>query len=86
MVDQQRLRTWARVALKALGTEFPYAAHHVSRDPYDCDVVPRRLHPAFHGSFDWHSSVHMQWSLVRMLTIDRAALDQAGLTGPICDL
>lgn len=86
MVDQQLIKAWARVALKSLGTEFPYAAHHVSRDVYDTDVSPRRLHPSFHGCFDWHSSVHMQWSLVRMLTVDRIALDQGRLTGAICDL
>jgi hypothetical protein len=28
----------------------------------------------------------MQWSLVRMLTVDRLTLDQAQLTGVICDL
>ncbi len=86
MVDQQLIKSWVRVALKSLGTEFPYAAHHVSRDVYDTDVSPRRLHPSFHGCFDWHSSVHMQWSLVRMLTVDRLALDQAQLTGLVCDL
>lgn len=83
---EERIRSWARVALKSLTTEYPYAAHHVSRDTYDNDVTPRQLHPAFHGSYDWHSSVHMQWSLVRMLTVDRPALDHARLTGPICDL
>jgi hypothetical protein len=34
----------------------------------DGDVVaPRDLHPAFHGSFDWHSCVHMHWLLARIL-------------------
>src|SRR6516164_347478 len=28
---------------------------------------PRALHPAFYGSFDWHSSVHGHWMLVRLL-------------------
>ena len=28
---------------------------------------PRQLHPAFYGCFDWHSSVHGHWSLVRLL-------------------
>lgn len=86
MVDQQRIRSWVRVAARSLGTEYPYASHHVSRDTYDNDVTPRTLHPAFHGSFDWHSSVHLQWSLVRLLTIHRPALDAEQLTGPVCDL
>ena len=37
---------------------------------------PRDLHPAFYGCFDWHSSVHAHWSLVRLLKkfpkLDRA--------------
>jgi hypothetical protein len=28
---------------------------------------PRELHPAFHGCFDWHSSVHGHWTLVTIL-------------------
>jgi len=28
---------------------------------------PHELHPAFYGCFDWHSSVHGHWSLVRLL-------------------
>ena len=34
----------------------------------EADVAsPRALHPAFHGSFDWHSCVHMHWLLARLL-------------------
>ncbi len=28
---------------------------------------PHKLHPAFYGCFDWHSSVHGHWSLVCLL-------------------
>ncbi len=28
---------------------------------------PTQLHPAFHGCFDWHSSVHGHWMLVNLL-------------------
>src|SRR2546430_9291561 len=28
---------------------------------------PRALHPAFYGCYDWHSSVHGQWMLARLL-------------------
>jgi hypothetical protein len=27
------------------------------------------VHPAFYGSFDWHSSVHGHWLLVRLLRL-----------------
>lgn len=29
--------------------------------------APKELHPAFYGCFDWHSSVHADWSLVSLL-------------------
>ena len=52
-------------------------------------LPPRELHPAFYGSFDWHSCVEMHWVLVRLLRLlpgiaaaseMRAALDE-NLTG-----
>jgi hypothetical protein len=66
---------WAAIACEVLETPYPYGAAHASLGPDDVDVTPERLHPAFHGSYDWHSSAHMQWSLVRLLTL---APDQAG--------
>lgn len=66
---------WADIACKVLETPYPYGASHASHDASDVDVTPDRLHPSFHGSYDWHSSAHMQWSLVRLLTL---APDQAG--------
>ena len=30
---------------------------------------PRALHPAFYGSYDWHSSVHGHWMLARLLRL-----------------
>src|SRR5438128_1112542 len=29
----------------------------------------RALHPAFYGSYDWHSAVHMHWALMRILRL-----------------
>lgn len=51
-----------------IGTAYPWAPGHVVTGPDDTDVTPRRLHPAFHGALDWHSCVHMQWSLVTLVT------------------
>src|SRR4051794_31045271 len=67
---------WADVALQVLRTPYPYATAHLSTGPDDVEVTPDRLHPAFHGSLDWHSSVHMQWSLVRLLTLAPDALGE----------
>ncbi|GAA1434546.1 DUF2891 domain-containing protein [Microlunatus lacustris] len=60
---------WARTVLQVLTTPYPYAAHHVTEAADRTDADPLRLHPAFWGSFDWHSSVHMHWSAVRLLTL-----------------
>jgi hypothetical protein len=30
---------------------------------------PEMLHPAFYGCFDWHSSVHGHWMLIRLLKL-----------------
>ncbi len=59
--------TWAATVLQVLRTAYPYAAQHVSTGPADVGAAPEVLHPAFHGSFDWHSSAHMQWSAVQLL-------------------
>ncbi|WP_070743807.1 DUF2891 family protein [Corynebacterium sp. HMSC074C01] len=53
---------WAEAIVVALEREFPAAMHHTSTNADECTVRPRELHPSFYGCFDWHSSVHMQYS------------------------
>jgi len=74
---------WASLALRVLRTRFPYAAAHQSKAADDVDVTPERLHPAFSGCLDWHSSVHMTWSLVRLLTLAPAELEAAGIADDV---
>lgn len=66
----------AALPLKCLQQEYPYKLGQVLNDSTDLHT-PQELHPAFYGCFDWHSSVHGHWLLVRILkqypTIDRAA-------------
>ncbi|CAN0490482.1 unnamed protein product, partial [Phaeothamnion confervicola] len=45
---------------------YPRKLDHLLSEPHD-DLTPRRVHPAFYGSYDWHSAVHMHWLLVRLL-------------------
>lgn len=59
-----------------IGTAYPWAPGHVVLGPQDTDVVPHLLHPSFQGSLDWHSCVHMQWSLVTLLSRYAAALGE----------
>jgi hypothetical protein len=59
---------FAALALKGIAKEYPNKLDHVIRDAADVKV-PRELHPAFYGCFDWHSSVHGHWMLMRLLKI-----------------
>lgn len=56
----------ARLPLEALPREYPNKLEHVMNGPHEV-LSPRVLHPAFYGSYDWHSSVHGHWMLVRLL-------------------
>ncbi|MEO8888867.1 MAG: DUF2891 family protein [Jatrophihabitantaceae bacterium] len=64
---QPHSREWAEVVLRVLAVEYPHKSGHLTRSADDVDVTPARLFPAFHGCLDWHSSVHMQWSLIGLL-------------------
>jgi len=57
---------FAQLALKCLRREFPNKPDHVINDQNDLQS-PRAAHPAFYGCYDWHSSVHGHWMLVRLL-------------------
>ena len=57
---------FARLALKCVRKEYPNKLDHVMNDGAEVQN-PRALHPAFYGCFDWHSSVHGHWMLVRLL-------------------
>jgi hypothetical protein len=56
----------ARTALASIGREYPHKLDHVMMADADART-PRDLHPSFHGSYDWHSCVHMHWTLARLL-------------------
>jgi hypothetical protein len=60
--------TFARLALKGLGKEYPNKPGDVLNGEADVKS-PRATHPAFYGCFDWHSSVHGHWMLVRLLRL-----------------
>jgi hypothetical protein len=62
----------ARLAIENIGREYPNAPAHVLDGPDDLRP-PRELHPAFFGSFDWHSSVHQHWLLARLVRRDARA-------------
>lgn len=57
---------FATTALAAIGQRYPHKLDHLILDEHDL-AAPSALHPVFDGSYDWHSSVHMHWSLLRLL-------------------
>lgn len=60
--------SFVRTALANIRQEYPNKPDHVMSDATDLRP-PRALHPVFYGSYDWHSSVHMHWLLVRLLRL-----------------
>lgn len=75
-LDDHAAARFARVALDNIVRRYPYKVDHLMTGPHDL-VAPEVMHPVFYGSYDWHSSVHMHWLLVRLLAL-RPALDCAG--------
>lgn len=67
-LDRQTASLFAGLALRGIGREYPNKLDHVMNDGGDVRG-PRALHPAFYGSYDWHSSVHGHWMLVRLLKV-----------------
>ena len=59
---------FARLVLAGLDREYPNKPADVLTTAEDVRP-PREVHPAFYGSFDWHSSVHGHWLLVRLLRL-----------------
>lgn len=52
--------------LACINTQYPNKPGQTLSGEKDLQS-PKELHPAFYGCFDWHSSVHGHWSLVRLL-------------------
>jgi hypothetical protein len=65
-IDSQAAGRFAKLALTCLHQEYPNRIGHTLNS--DADVAPpRKLTPAFYGCYDWHSSVHGHWLLVRII-------------------
>src|SRR5258708_19495501 len=66
--DEAQAGRFARLALACVHQEYPNKIAHSLNS--DADVKPpRELTPAFYGCYDWHSSVHGHWLLVRLLRL-----------------
>jgi Protein of unknown function (DUF2891) len=57
---------FATLALACVHKEYPNHISHTLNSDADA-APPRKLTPAFYGCYDWHSSVHGHWLLVRLV-------------------
>jgi hypothetical protein len=64
-LDEAAAARFATLALDCVHKEYPNKIGHVLNGDQDVRP-PRDLTPAFYGCFDWHSSVHGHWLLVRL--------------------
>lgn len=63
-LDRTQAARFAKLALDCVHKDYPNKIAHSLNS--DADVKPpRELTPAFCGCYDWHSSVHGHWLLVR---------------------
>jgi hypothetical protein len=67
-LDPARAEVLARLIAPALRRHYPTQVVHLLQRDEDARP-PRLLTPMFCGSFDWHSSVHSHWALVRLLRL-----------------
>ncbi len=58
----------SKLPLKCMQQEYPNKLSQTLGSEKDIDT-PKTLHPAFYGCFDWHSSVHGHWMLVKLLKL-----------------
>jgi len=63
--DQAQAARFAQIALDCVHRPYPNKIAHSLNSDADAKP-PRELTPAFYGCYDWHSSVHGHWLLVRL--------------------
>lgn len=66
ILNLEQANRLAQLPLHCLDTEYPNKLGQTLGSDADLKS-PKTLHPSFYGCFDWHSSVHGHWSLVRLL-------------------
>lgn len=59
---------FAQIALRCVQKEYPNQPGLILQAAKDVQT-PQKVHPAFYGCYDWHSSVHGHWMLARLLRL-----------------
>ena len=65
-VDAALSTKFSGLALECIHKQYPNKISHELNSDADARP-PKSLYPVFYGCFDWHSSVHGHWLLVRLL-------------------
>ena len=68
MLTEELAERFARIAAANIERDYPRRIDHLLASPGE-ELRPRLVHPAFHGAYDWHSAVHMHWTLARVLRL-----------------
>ena len=75
-------QVFSRLAMECIHKEYSNKIAHYMNSDEDLKP-PRELYPAFYGCFDWHSSVHGHWLLVRLLNTHADEIDSAAIMGTL---
>lgn len=67
-LSDDQVAAFVKLALDGMEREYPNKPSNVMSGP-DSVQSPKKMHPAFYGCFDWHSSVHGHWMLIRLLKL-----------------
>jgi len=67
-ITREQASAFAKIALASIGKEYPNKPAIVLNGANEI-LPPRHFHPAFYGSFDWHSAVHGHWLLVKVVKL-----------------
>ena len=67
-ISESDASRFVELALAGLNREFPNKPGNVLHSAEDART-PRENTPVFFGHFDWHSSVHGHWTLVRLVRL-----------------
>lgn len=69
------LNNFAALAIKNIQTELPNKYTHSFNDINDLKR-PKEMFPIFYGCYDWHSSVHSHWLLVKLFNDYKDCIDE----------
>ncbi len=67
LFSQEIASKLAALPLHCINNEWPNKTSHGSDSATDHVLLPHELHPVFYGCYDWHSSVHGHWMLLKLL-------------------